>query len=280
MSRVEQYLEKIKDVTIVPPVLISILTLDDNNDLSFSRLEKMVQSDQVLVARMLKLANSPFYNRGNKVTNMRQIITLLGFRTVRSMVAMAMADSIFATGNYKKFRDEVWSHSIGTGILGQYICDDFGYKQERDSALVGGLLLDLGKIVLNTIDRKLYIELLTEYLSSDSNIRDLEIRFFGIDHVEMGIAAAKQWNLPAIVIESISERHTPIDDQSELSRILTLSDLIARKAGFGAFHTHHAEEYGQYLDFFNIGGQAREQIHEDYKEKVERDELYKFCSTL
>ena len=68
----------------------------------------MVQADQILVSRMLRLANSPFYNRGNKIQNIRQTITRLGFKTVRSMVAMAFADSIFSTGVYKKFREEVF----------------------------------------------------------------------------------------------------------------------------------------------------------------------------
>lgn len=280
MPTVEEYLEQVKDLAIIPPVLVSVLSLPDDTDLSFSKLENMVQSDQVLVARMLKLANSPFYSRGNRVTGIRQVITRLGFRTVRSMVAIALADSIFMQGNYRKFKDEVWTHSIATGVGAHYLAHDYGMKEYEDFALVAGLLLDLGKVVLNSLDRKKYIEVLTEWLEEGQTkpIEEIEENKFGVRSEVMAVEAARIWHLPPAVIEILEQRPAGIEQQKDLARLLNLADLLVRKLGFGKNQPHHDTELEQYAEYYGIT------LSEEYlagkKKQIEADGLYQFCLSL
>ena len=280
MSTLEDYLKQTKDLTIMPPVLLSVLTLKDDNEMHFSQLEKMVESDQILVSRMLRMANSPFYSRGNRVQNIRQIIGRLGFKTVRSMVAMAFVDSIFSAGNYKKFRQEVWQHSIATGIMAGLLCEDLGLKKHQDSSLLGGLLQDLGKIILNTIDRKKYIQVLTTYLDSDKTIRELEMEHFKVDNVQMGEASEKHWKIPIEIVEIIAGHHDDIAKQKVHVQIVAFSDLLARKAGFGKVEPATEETYSNYLDVLGIAPNKREQMPERFRMRLMEDELYKFCSAL
>ena len=280
MAVLESYLEKTKELNILPPVLISVLGLNDDNELPFSQLEKMVQSDQILVTRLMHLANSPFYNRGNRVQNVRQIITRLGFRTVRSMVAMAFVDSIFASGNYTKFRREVWEHSIATGVMSQFLCHDLKMKKEADRTLLGGLLQDLGKIVMNTLDRKQYIKVLTDYLDAGGDILEFETKHFGVNSVELGGAVAEQWNLPKEIQEVISLQYAPVAEQPLLTQLVTFSGLVARKAGQGRFDAHLEERYENYMEFFGVTEERREKLPGEYGERLKTDELYKFCTNL
>ncbi|MBI40926.1 MAG: histidine kinase [Leptospiraceae bacterium] len=280
MPTVEDYIEQIRDLAIIPPVLVSVLSLPDDTDLSFGKLENMVQSDQVLVARMLKLANSPFYSRGNRVTGIRQVITRLGFRTVRSMVAIALADSIFMHGNYRKFKDEVWTHSIATGVLAHYLAHEYKMKEYEDFALVAGLLLDLGKVVLNSLDRKKYIEVLTEFLEEGQTkpIEEIEEKHFGVRSEIIAVEAAKLWQLPPSVIEILEERPQKIEEQKDLSKLLNLADLLVRKLGFGKHQAHHESELEQYAEFYGI--KLSEEYLEGKKKQIEGDGLYQFCLSL
>lgn len=280
MAVLEEYLTQIKDLTIMPPVLLSVLTLQDDNELPFSELEKMVQSDQILVARMLRLANSPFYNRGNKVQNIRQILTRLGFKTVRSMVALAFMDSVFSSGNYSKFRKEVWEHSIAKSITSQFLCDELKLKKEYDSAMLGGLLQDLGKIVLNTIDRKKYIEVLTRYISTDEDILDIEREFFNVDNVVMGEAAAVQWKLPSDIVAVIAKHYADIPAQPIAAQIVTFAGMISRKSGYGKIEKHLEDRYQNYMDFFGIEEKRREKLPNEFAGKMKEHELYKFVLSL
>ncbi|MBI3396126.1 MAG: HDOD domain-containing protein [Spirochaetia bacterium] len=275
-----EYLVKIKDLTIMPPVLLSVLHLSDDNDLDFRSLERMVQSDQILVSRMLHLANSPFYSRGNRIQSIQQTITRLGFKTVRSMIALALSDSIFMSGNYNKFKQEVWHHSIATGIVAQLLCNDLSLKKEQDVALIGGLLQNLGKIVLNTLDRTKYIQVLTRFLESEHDVRDIERELFGVDNVEMGTAAGMQWKLPEEIIEVIRCQSDDLSAQPLKVQLVTFANLIARKAGHGRFDAGSTAKYEEYMDHFKIAAGDRPKLHTQYEDRLIQDELYKFCSVL
>ncbi|TGN14391.1 HDOD domain-containing protein [Leptospira ilyithenensis] len=280
MSSLAEYLTQIKDLTIVPPVLISILSLEDDNELSFGELEKKVQSDQILVARLLKLANSPFFSRGNSVANMKQVITRLGFKTVRSMVAMAMTDSLFRQGNYKKFRDEVWDHSIAKGILAQFLCEEKKMRKEAELSLTCGLMQDLGKIVLNTIDRAKYVEVLGEFQTTDKSMYDLEKAAFGVDSVEMGAAAARLWKLPDQIIEVIEDKSKKPEEQSVLGQIIGFGGTVARMTGHGKKEPDTLSVYESYQTIFGLGKDQTPPLIDVYGEKLKVNELYQFCSTL
>jgi len=280
MATVSEYLSKIKDLTIVPPVLISILSLEDDNELGFGELEKKVQSDQVLVARLLKLANSPFFSRGNPIANMKQVITRLGFKTVRSMVAMSMTDSLFSQGNYKKFRDEVWDHSIAKGIMAQFICEEKKMRKEAELSLTCGLMQDLGKIVLNTIDRPKYVEVLTEYQTSDQTMFELEKKAFGVDSIEMGAEAAKLWKLPAQIIQAIEDKGKIPTEQSLIGQVIGFGGAIAKLTNHGKKDSDTETTYAAYQEIFSLNNDLTPPLTEVYGNKLNTNELYQFCSTL
>ncbi|MCZ8344023.1 MAG: HDOD domain-containing protein [Leptospira sp.] len=280
MATIDEYLSQIKDLTIVPPVLLSILSLEDDNELSFGELEKKVQSDQVLVARLLKLANSPFFSRGNPVANMKQVITRLGFKTVRSMVAMSMTDSLFSQGNYKKFRDEVWDYSVAKGILAHIICEEKKLRKEGELAITCGLMQDLGKIVLNTIDRKKYVEVLTEYQTSDLEISALETKHFGINSDEMGSAAASLWKMPVPIQQTIDDLRKSANEQGILSQVIGFAGVIAKKTGHGKKDQTTDERFSEYSDLLSLPTDDVEATCAKYAEKLSTSELYQFCSTL
>lgn len=277
-EKLQEYLDQIKDLTIIPPVLIQVVSLPDDNEMSFKEMANMVQSDQILTTRLLKLANSPFYNRGNRITSLRDVIVRLGFRIVRSMIFVAMSDSIFQQGNYRKFRDEVWFHSIATGVFGANECETVTGLKEPDMALVGGLLQDLGKIILNTIDRKKYIEVLNEFLESGADIREIEVKHFAVDHAAMGVAAARMWKLPDIVVRIIADRHLDAEKRTPMGTYLTFADLAVRKVGFGLFTPKHESDMQTVMADMDF--KADDAFFAKIKQDIENDELFKFSLTL
>lgn len=280
MATLEDYLSQIKDLTIVPPVLLSILSLEDDNELSFGELEKKVQADQVLVARLLKLANSPFFSRGNPVANMKQVITRLGFKTVRSMVAMSMTDSLFSQGNYKKFRDEVWDHSVTKGIFAQILCEEKKLKKEGELAITCGLMQDLGKIVLNTIDRKKYVEVLTEYQTSDTDMFTLEKNLYGVNSFEMGSAASNLWKMPLPIQQTIDDLGKNANEQTLLGQLIGFAGVLAKKTGHGKKDPNIDVRFEEYKTLLNLEFEDPEAYCVSLGEKLNSNELYQFCSTL
>jgi HD-like signal output (HDOD) protein len=197
------------------------------------------------------------------------------------MVAVAMADSIFSTGNYQKFREEVWDHSISCGVIAQHLAVDFGHKEEKDTVLVVGLLSDLGKIVLNTINRTKYIEVLTEFRAKGGDILEIERKHFQIDSAEIGPAAAEQWKLPANVIELMKGQTLRAQEQSRGARLVGFAGLIARKTGHGRYVPEKMDSLlDEYFNLFNIYSEDRERFIAECEHRLLKDELYQFCQHL
>lgn len=272
-EKVEAYLGQIKDLNVIPPVLIQVMALPDDNELSFKELSNLVQTDQILVSRILKMANSPFYNRGIEITSLQNAIARLGFRLIRSMVIVAMNDSIFAYGNYRKFREEVWQHSIAKAIFSTKLIEDFVGKQEIDKGIIGGLLQDIGKVILNMIDRKKYVEVLKEFLETKQDIRKIEIEKFGVDHTTIGYLACKLWKLPEFIERIIYERHISVDKRSTYGILITIANCLVRKADFGLYTEIHDKELKECIEFLEVN---EENYSVSYiQDFVKNHELYK-----
>lgn len=272
-EKIESYLTQIKDLNVIPPVLIQVMALPDDNELSFKELSNLVQTDQILVSRILKIANSPFYNRGIEITSLQNAIARLGFRLIRSMVVVAMNDSIFAYGNYRKFREEVWQHSIATAVYSSKLVEDFIGKQEIDKGIIGGLLQDIGKVILNMLDRKKYVEVLKDFLEKKEDIRKIEIEKFEVDHSTIGYLASKLWKLPEFVQRIILDRHSPIEKKSLLGVLTTAADCLVRKSNFGLFTDLHEKELIQCEEFLKT--QLSNYSTNEIQDYVKKHELYK-----
>ena len=109
-----EVLSKSDMIPSLPEVVMEVMRMLNDADSSISDFETPLSQDAALVARMLKLVNSPFYGVGRQVSTIGDSITILGFRSLRSMVLAA------STGNFleRDFscygHDEkgLWHHSI------------------------------------------------------------------------------------------------------------------------------------------------------------------------
>ncbi|WP_447412559.1 HDOD domain-containing protein, partial [Clostridium perfringens] len=77
-----------------------LLNSFDRQEVGTSELADKVARDQALAAKTLRLANSSFYGLQHKVRTIQQAITVLGFDSVRTMVAAASVVDMFAGASH------------------------------------------------------------------------------------------------------------------------------------------------------------------------------------
>ena len=139
---------------------------------------------------------------------------------------------------------------------------------------------DLGRIVLNTIARKKYVEVLTEFQTSDVSLVSLEKKAFGVDSYEMGSAAAKLWKMPTIIITSIDDLSKPVAEQSSLGQIIGFAGVIAKLTGHGKQEPGTLEKLEEYKTSLGFEIEDVKSYLAAKDEKLKTNELYQFCSTL
>lgn len=270
-----------------PQVLSAVLRLREDTRMDFLELDRLLRADQNIASVILKMANSSFYSRGQEIRTLPQAIGMIGFRTIVSIVSAASAKSIFMNGNYARFKRFVWQHSLVTSIIGKIICEQMHWKQIAEEVFIGGLMHDIGKVILNQLDRERYIEVFNKTFESGKPFKFAEMESYGVDNQTVGQLILKIWNLPTIYREVAVFSHRPTDDaigrlpskDQQIIRVVGLANLIAKMEGFGYLEKQQALGLGDFCGPLSIPADSP-LFTLSWKQAVESDPYYQVFSVV
>lgn len=279
---IDSELKNIK-LTVQPAILASLLNLNDDSNTSFAKLDTIVKADQNMSTMILKAANSSFYSRGNQVSSLQHAIAMLGFRVVRSLAMAANSKSLFETGKYSRFQRYVWKHSTVTGVISREVAAKLNHKDVQEEAFVAGLLHDIGKVILNIIDRKKFISVLDIIAEEEIPFADAEERVFGVNHMTVGAKAAQEWKLPEVYAAVFAEHERfsgEKDDAHTLSLIVSYGNYLAKRYGYGHYCPADDADGEKLEAAFGLTDEQKEYFHEVYPGKISEDEFFQFVNKL
>jgi len=203
MYEVSELLNSLNEVPAMPNVIMQALNVMKNPDSGTRELGKIVSYDQSLSTKVLTLVNSSYYGFPQQITSISRAITLIGMsKTKNVIVTVAMRPMLVNHGD-----KELWKHSIRTAVGCEYMATRYKIM-DPDEAFVIGFLHDLGKIVLNLKDAKLYEEAI-KLAQTGVSILEAEKKLFGVDHCVIGSLLAKRWQLPILIANAIKYHHEP-----------------------------------------------------------------------
>ncbi|HLU40324.1 MAG TPA: HDOD domain-containing protein [Planctomycetota bacterium] len=217
----------------LPDVVIRVLRLLDRPDTEPAQLESCLCFDQVLVAKMLGMVNSPFYGLRHPVGTVREAIMVLGFRGLRSLI-LATSAAKFLARDFRcyGFADRgLWLHSITVAAGARLLARRTGADAELGEQLfVAGLLHDIGKMLLAP-----YLTERRATVPPGAPGLEVERAVAGIDHTEAGALVAAKWNITPLVQEVVKLHHTAdVGSASEREAcIVQAADRVANALGFG-----------------------------------------------
>ncbi|HON57052.1 MAG TPA: response regulator, partial [bacterium] len=222
-KRKKLILAELENLPAFPLIVQKVIQIASDRHSSASDFENVVNKDQTLTAKMLKMANSPFYNLQREIVLIRDAVVTLGYNTVKSIAFAAGTGEIFQKNlpQYGLAPGGLWKHSLGCAIAARTIAKEFNYDDDMSEELfVCGLLHDIGKLVLGKfISRDDQVYLAPE--TGINNICQLEKKLTGFDHSELGEKIAENWKLPDVIKQAAKYHHIP-DEASGHSRDVTI----------------------------------------------------------
>lgn len=216
------------------PVVVQRLHEVMRKDTTGAReIARLVEADQALTARVLRVVNSPFYGLAKKVTAVADAIKIMGVKTIHQLVLAASVMESFS----KDIEEAVdaksfWLHSLGTGLIAKHLIRA-GNSELASEALTAGILHDIGRLLYAKADPKRFMVLYGQTQAACDLSRESEL--FGMDHQEVGARLAGQWNFPSTIREAIEFHHEP-DRAPESSLVVcavSVADLICHGLGVG-----------------------------------------------
>lgn len=227
----DQVAAAVKQLPSLPSVVLELMRSLDQEDAGTATLANKLAKDQALAARVLRVANSPFYGLPGEIASIRDAITVLGFRAVQSLVMTAAFTTCFTPQQGTGFDHQVfWRHSIGAALAARELARCAGRNVEAAFAI--GLLHDIGYLVLATCFPEQTNQVRAYQHQHDCCAADAERDVLGLDHASIGAALAARWRFAPAMQEAIAYHHCPDDQTADsMAGIAHYSDFVAHALG-------------------------------------------------
>jgi putative nucleotidyltransferase with HDIG domain len=236
----EEVLEKIiletVDIPSLPPIAVKVLQMVNDDYSSIKELEKIIGRDQAFSARLLRIANSPYYGRDRSIDTISTGILLIGFNTMKSLVVAASLKDLHR--KFGLFEQRLWEHSLGVSIAASLLAMETKLMMPEE-AMIGGLIHDVGKTILNNSMPESYSVVVERVYEANQPFLDVENEMLGFNHCHVGGLIARKWKLPKN-LETVAEFHhaedfSVIDDKSHenLCKVIKVADAMCVAMGIG-----------------------------------------------
>lgn len=214
-------LDQIRDIPTLPVMVMEANRLLENPNTSVGDLVVVIEKDQSMAMKILKLVNSSFYGLPSQISNIRNAIIVLGYNTVRNAIMTLTIMKLMprkGAGIEGFSVSELWSHAVEVGVLSRHLAEAAGIKWSND-CFVAGLLHDIGKVILFRFFPSMFKAVVTLMRSQRVRFYEAEKQLGQIDHATIGGALGQKWMLPPILIEAIRYHHEVPDDAEASSPV-------------------------------------------------------------
>ena len=224
------------DLPTLPVAAVAVMKEAESATASAQSVAHILQQDQSLTVRVLRLANSAFYGLSRRVLDPQEAVVILGMRSVRNLAIVAGTYPWLAKPlqGYCLGPNELWAHSFGVAVGAQLVASRTS-NQNADAAFTAGLLHNIGKVALNVWLEGKMAGLLDIAERAGLAFDEIERKMLGYDHAEVGAHLGEKWNLPPALVAPIRYHHRPsaADPSSRLVDAVHVGDYLAMSIGLG-----------------------------------------------
>lgn len=194
LAKIKERLHKGEyQLPVLPDMIMHLLTVIENDNSTFNDLVRVVITDQLLVSRILRVANSPLYAAGERIDSIHMAIARMGMQSIVNIATAFRLTSLSIPGVPEKKLHAILDDAIKTAFLAAGLARNC--RVDPEEAFLGGLLHDLGKTVMLS---------LAQLNSVDAALQD---DFIAEHHAEIGALVAGKWNYPESIQNVILHHH-------------------------------------------------------------------------
>jgi putative nucleotidyltransferase with HDIG domain len=214
-----QIAEQVRGLPTFPQMTLELMEMANHPDASLQKIGDRIKSDPSLTADILKLANSAGFVSTRKVDTINDALVRIGLKNLRNILIAASSRTILEK-RFKKF-EAIWAHCFKTAYYAKMIANQLKLPATEDQAFICGLLHDMGKIVLLTVDLDLtnkIADIVAQHrIRTTTVIEEISI---GISHSAIGKLIAQRWNFNEFLIQGIEYHHSPLQAKEEFRNIV------------------------------------------------------------
>ncbi|MDX1253210.1 MAG: HDOD domain-containing protein [Gammaproteobacteria bacterium] len=233
----------ISGLASLPEVCLRVNEMAENPRYSATDIGKVISQDTALTARLLKIANSPFYSHVSRVDTVSRAVTLIGARELRDLILAMYAMKTFpGISNTLVDMESFWRHNICCGVVGKILAP-YCHVLHAERLFIAGLLHDIGHLVMYQKIPELMRVVLRRAREGGVPIEDVEREVLNFDHAQVGAELLRLWRLPESLQEIIEFHHEPARSERFAleASIVHIAGVIANRIDSAATHSENVD---------------------------------------
>src|SRR4051794_20558615 len=199
-------LDQLADFPVLDGTVMRVIAIADDPETTTADLVDVLEGDPTFAANLLRYSNSPALARPIRAKTVRQAVMLVGRTALRRLALEAATYRFFekapGTGSA---RGELHVHAIAVAAVAAAAADQA--RAHGDGPHLGGLLHDMGKLVLPIAFGSEICDRLAATVPDGAERVLREREMFGIDHALAGALVAERWGVATDVVAAIAWHH-------------------------------------------------------------------------
>jgi putative nucleotidyltransferase with HDIG domain len=216
------------------PVLREIEEALESPQSNLSTVGEVIQQDPDLTARLLRLANSPFFGFASRLTTVAEAVSLLGIQQIQDMItASSVLEQFKGVPDTLVNKESFWRHSLAVGIAARLLAMERRLPKP-DKFFVAGLLHDVGRLVLLQQAPECAVEVFALGQRERILLRDAEKKLLGYDHEQIAADLLQSWSYPPVLVQAVGHHHTPGQSLAKIeAAVVHVADHLVNAMALG-----------------------------------------------
>ncbi|AIW17007.1 HDOD domain-containing protein [Vibrio tubiashii] len=242
----EALLSRLNELPRIQKVLQELLDMVNTSDVDFKELANKIATDQVLSARLLRLANSAHFGGSKSVSSINEALLRVGTGPVRTLVVASVLSSAFPRIKTLDM-DKYWEETFEVSIIASKIAVETG--MDSNEVFTTGVLHNIGELMIHTLVPE-QAKAIAERAEAGESAIAVQEEILDITAPTLGAKLAKTWRFPDDMVDAIANFAEPRDAEISPKMATTLHlarsihrdwDLLESEEGKARYLTEHPD---------------------------------------
>lgn len=220
--RQDALISRINELPRIESVLQELLEMVNQENVDFGELSKKMSMEQVLSARLLRMANSAHFGGSKSVATINDAIIRVGSGAVRTLVSSSILSSAFPKIETLNVKD-YWSNTFEISMIASKLAPKVGL--DPNEAFTTGVLHNIGELMIHSLVPEQAVEI-TKRVDEGENSLQVQRDVLSTDAPELGAKLANAWKFPPEMADAIANVNQP--GKAEVSKKLACLLYLAR----------------------------------------------------
>ena len=211
----------------IPKVIALLLNELNHDEPDLRKVSQLINTDPVLAARLLKLANSAQFQFSSKIGSVSEALALMGLNQVRVLATAAAVAGAF-TAIPGVDMNQFWRYSLNVAKLARSLAGMV--RKNQPAAFTTGLIHATGELVLHLGLPKELAELNLKVHPLSLKRAAAERKMLGFCYADVGAGFARSWQFPQPTVDALEHQCVPFENEvyEPMAGILHLAAWRAR----------------------------------------------------